>query len=75
MTKVEKEDIERLIGLNQVDMSDKHLAQHYVRNYINPGFKACMTCDPSVRMMFKILKNWWNEQNVETYQFIKKKTK
>jgi hypothetical protein len=69
MTKKEKEDIERLIVLTEVDMSDKHLAQYYVRTYINEGFKCCMTCDPAVRGMFKILKNWWNGQ--KAYQFIK----
>ena len=73
MTKSEKEELDRLVALKEVSMSDKHKAQEYVRLYIKPGFKACMTCDPSVRNMFKILRNWWDQQNKNTYQFIKTK--
>jgi uncharacterized protein involved in tolerance to divalent cations len=73
MKKAEKEEIERLVNLTNADMNDKHKAQEFVRLYINKGFKACMTCDPSVRSMFKILRKWWSEQNKEAYQFIKTK--
>lgn len=69
MTKPEKLDIDRLVELIEVDMVDKHLAQHYIRIYINPGFKACMTCSGSVRAMMNKLKNWWSLQ--KTWQFIK----
>jgi len=71
MTKVEKDEIERLVRLVEVDMKDKSSALFLTKKYINPHFSACLTCGGSIRTMFNILKNWWKEQNVNNYQFIK----
>lgn len=73
MTKVEKEEIERLISLKVADYGDKQSAENLVRKYVTPGFKCCMNCAPQVRNMFDRLRNWWNEQNKSAYQFIKER--
>lgn len=74
MTKIDRDEIERLLSLKTADMRDKHSAEDLIRKYINPGAHYCMTCDPSVRQMFRVLRNWWNEQNKSSYQFIPLKT-
>lgn len=71
MTKAEKEEIERLINLNEVDMYDKSSALGISKKYINSGASYCLTCDGSVRLMFNRLKDWWSKQG--PYQFIKTK--
>lgn len=71
MTKLEKEQIERLINLNVADMVDKQLCQEIVRKYIDKGARYCLVCDPQIRLMFKRLKLWWSRQNTKQYQFIK----
>ena len=60
--KISKEDklqIERLLSLKTAAMPDKHLAQLLIQTYIDNGAKYCMTCDPSIRAMFKRLRTWY----------------
>ena len=60
--KIEKNDkveIERLLSLTTAAMPDKHLVQDLVRKYIDNGCRYCMTCDPSIRAMFKRLRTWY----------------
>lgn len=73
MTKEDKDEIERLLKLTTAAYGDKTSAQSLIQRYINPGAKYCMTCDPQIRQMFKVLRNWWDSQNKAAYQFIKTK--
>jgi hypothetical protein len=73
MIKEDKDEIERLVSIKTADYGDKASAQRMVQRYINPGYKACMTCDPAIRQMFKILRGWWEKQNKEAWTFIKTK--
>lgn len=73
MTLEDKNEIERLLNLKVASFKDKDSAQAITQRYINPGAKYCMTCDPAVRQMFKILREWWNKQNKAAYKFIKTK--
>ena len=65
------EDIVRLVSKTEATTADKELALHYVRIYVNSGFTVCKSCPSSVRKMFSLLRDWWNKQNKEAYQFIK----
>jgi hypothetical protein len=71
MTRLEKDEIERLLSVSVADVTDKHSAQSIIQKYIQPGYKCCMTCDPQIRLMFRKLRGWWDAQNKSTYQFIK----
>ena len=51
-------EIQRLCSLKTADMVDKNSAQAMIRQYIDPGAKYCMTCDPAIRQMFKRLRTW-----------------
>jgi hypothetical protein len=61
MNETDKKEFERLYNLSTAKMLDKHLAQDLIQRYIDPGAKYCMTCDPSIRAMFRRLKMWWEE--------------
>jgi hypothetical protein len=61
MNETDKKEFERLYNLTTAKMLDKHLAQDLIQRYIDPGAKYCMTCDPSIRAMFRRLKMWWEE--------------
>lgn len=61
MNETDKKEFERLYNLTSAKMLDKHLAQDLIQRYIDPGAKYCMTCDPSIRAMFRRLKIWWEE--------------
>lgn len=61
MNETDKKEFERLYNLTSAKMLDKHLAQDLIQRYIDPGAKYCMTCDPSIRAMFRRLKMWWQE--------------
>lgn len=61
MNEVDKIEFQRLYDLTTAKMLDKHLAQDLIQRYIDPGAKYCMTCDPSIRAMFRRLKGWWDE--------------
>lgn len=73
MTKKEKEEIEYLVNLKAADMPEKQAVLNYIRKYINEGARFCLTCPASVRLMFSQLRDWWNKQNTNLYQFIKTK--
>lgn len=51
-------EIKRLLNLKIVDMGDKNSAQAIINKYKDPGGKWCMTCDPAVRHMFNILRDF-----------------
>jgi hypothetical protein len=57
--KDDKIEIVRLLELKTASMVDKHSAQEMVRRYIDNGAKYCLSCDPSIRAMFKRLRNWY----------------
>lgn len=59
ISKEDKLEFERLLIIKTADMVDKHSAQNLIRTYIDNGAKYCMTCDPSIRAMFKRLRNWF----------------
>jgi hypothetical protein len=71
MTQADKDTIERLLKLKVASHPDKSEAQRLVNSYVNPGVKYCMTCAPSVRAMFKLLRSWWEKQNKNNWTFIK----
>lgn len=70
MTKDDKDEIERLLSLKTASYPDKDSAERMINTYINPGYKFCKTCDPAVRAAFKLLRNWWSNQNVNSFTFI-----
>lgn len=57
----DKLEFERLYSLQSFKPVDKHSAQSLIQRYIDPGAKYCMSCDGSVRAMFKRLRLWWDE--------------
>lgn len=61
MNEIDRKEFERLNTLTSAKMVDKHIAQDLIQKYIDPGAKYCMTCDPSIRAMFRRLKAWWLE--------------
>lgn len=61
MNELDKLEFQRLYDLTTAKMLDKHSAQDLIQRYIDPGAKYCMTCDPSIRAMFRRLKVWWGE--------------
>jgi len=71
MTREDKEEIERLLALNNATITDKKSALTLVQRYISPGFSICITCDPMVRNLFNKLRKWWDAQNKSAYNFIK----
>jgi hypothetical protein len=72
MTKLEKEQIDRLCGLTTATMADKTECESVIQKWIQPGYKFCKTCDPQVKAAFKKLKSWWSDQ-ITDYRFIKTK--
>jgi hypothetical protein len=64
-------EIVRLCSLREANMGDKDSCERLIQTYINVGYKYCRTCPPAVRSAFNLLKNWWANQNSNTYQFIK----
>lgn len=61
MNEVDKIEFQRIYDLTVAKMQDKHSAQDLIQKYIDAGAKYCMTCDPSIRAMFRRLKGWWDE--------------
>jgi len=61
MNELDKLEFERLCNLTEANAIDKHSAQDLIQRYMDPGAKYCMSCDPSVRAMFRRLKAWWFE--------------
>lgn len=57
-------EIQRLCSLRGADMLDKNSAQNLINKYINNGLKWCLTCDPAVRQMFNVLKNWSRDKGI-----------
>tara|TARA_R110000851_G_scaffold329568_1_gene501565 strand:+ start:2511 stop:2744 length:234 start_codon:yes stop_codon:yes gene_type:complete len=70
MKKIEKEEIDRIIALRNVNSDDKRAALLVYRKYIDPKAVFCLNCDASVRQMFIRLRTWWNNKTV-AYTFIK----
>ena len=71
MTKLERDDIERLCNLKSADMADKELALHYFKKYVDKNALFCLVCASAVKIMFNRLRVWWNRQNKDNYRFIK----
>lgn len=65
INEVDKIEFERLYNLTSATALDKHSAQSLIQRYMDPGAKYCMTCDPSVRAMFRRLKLWWDENKTK----------
>ena len=59
ISKEDKIEIERLLNLSTADMRDKNSCQSIIQRYIDNGAMYCMTCDPSIRAMFKRLRGWY----------------
>lgn len=57
-------EIKRLLTLRIADMGDKSSAQRIINKYINPHGVWCMTCDPAIRQMFDVLKNWAAQKGI-----------
>ena len=57
-------EIRRLLTLKTADMGDKNSAQNIINRYINEGGRWCMTCDPAIRQMFSVLKNWAEQKGI-----------
>jgi hypothetical protein len=64
MTNEDAQEIKRLLSLRVADMRDKNSAQSLINKYISEGSKWCMTCDPAVKQMFGVLKNWATENGL-----------
>ena len=71
MTKLERDDIERLCNLKSANMADKELALQYFKRYVDKGALFCLVCSSAVKIMFMRLRVWWNRQNKDNYRFIK----
>lgn len=57
-------EIRRLLDLRIADMGDKASAQAIINKYINPHGSWCMTCDPAIRQMFSVLRNWAEQKGI-----------
>lgn len=49
----------RLCSLTSFNPTEKRSAESLIQKYIDSGAKYCMTCDGSVRAMFRRLRDWW----------------
>jgi hypothetical protein len=64
MTNEDAQEIKRLLSIRVADMRDKNSAQSLINKYISEGAKWCMTCDPAVKQMFQVLRNWATENGL-----------
>lgn len=64
MTDEDAKEIKRLLTIRTANMVDKHSCQALINKYINEGAKWCMTCDPAVKQMFQVLRNWSTENGL-----------
>jgi hypothetical protein len=72
MTKLDKNDIEFLLNKTSITTAEVKILQRLIKTYIDPKCWICDTCPAQIRYAWVRLKEWWSEQNVEYYQFIKK---
>lgn len=70
MTKDDFIMIEHLLGLKEMGMAEKGELQRIIKQYLDPGFSMCMTCDPQVRQAWKRLGNWWEQKRDDFYKSI-----
>lgn len=64
LTQADIVEIRRLLTIKIADMGDKNSCQSIINKYINEGGKWCMTCDPAIRQMFSVLRNWAEEKGI-----------
>jgi len=60
---MDENEIIRLCGLTSFNGDDKRSCLDIIKKHIDPLANYCLSCDGSVRAMFRRLRFWWSEKD------------